>query len=327
MTSTIPLQKSVSLGKIPFNKEIVLSEINKKGSYTTDECIIKKWEGDEQNAQMYIANMKYEDLTFIGILNGLFERDGYCLNEFPNGDLYFGYYSSDIKSKHGLYTFNPQITETSISQEMYFGYWQDDQRQGRGINLWVNQPSNINLFHDFDLLNLNAVIGEFDKGKPKKATILSKEGNDYYCYHGTFTANGAKSGNKCFYYSASQEKLLFGEFAVNKFEGGFCALFNDDGEIVEISKLEKGKVYKESEINENEVKSKKEIMTNFRNISLGKDYFEQLIYCFQVVLNFRDKYMIDIDILNSEKYLDIMSISFSYLKVGIYRDIEKYLKY
>ena len=37
--------------------------------------------------------------------------------------------------------------------------------------------------------------------------------------------------------------------------------------------------------------------------------------------------MIDIDILNSEKYLDIMSISFSYLKVGIYRDIEKYLKY
>ena len=178
-----------------------------------------------------------------------------------------------------------------------------------------------------DLLNLNAVIGEFEKGKPKKATILSKDGNDYYCYHGTFTSNGAKAGNKFFYYSATQEKLLFGEFAVNKFEGGFCALFNDDGEIMEISKLEKGKVYKENEINENEVKSKKEIMTNFRNIILGKDYFEQLIHCFQVVLNFRDKYMIDMDILNSEKYIDIMSISLSYLKVGIYKDIEKYLKY
>ena len=91
MSTTNPLQKSLSLGKILFNKQTVLNDINHKGEYTTDECKIKKWEGDEQNAQMFIANMKYEDLTFIGILNGLFERDGYCLNEYPNGDLYYSY--------------------------------------------------------------------------------------------------------------------------------------------------------------------------------------------------------------------------------------------
>ena len=68
-------------------------------------------------------------------------------------------------------------------------------------------------------------------------------------------------------------------------------------------------------------------MTNFRNIILGKDYFEQLINVFKKILSFRDKYMVDVDILNSEKYLDIMNLSFSYLKVSIYKDIEKFLKY
>ena len=325
--STKQFQKIPTSDKIPFNKQDVLNSINQYGQYKNSSCIIKKWEGEEMNAQMYIAKMNYSNLNFIGILNGLFEREGYCLNEYKNGDLYFGYYSDDIRAKHGLYTFKPEIKEDIISQEMYFGYWQDDQRQGRGINLWVSQPKNIKLFSDFDSLNLNAVIGEFDKGKPKKATMLSKDNNDYYCYHGTFTSNGSKAGNKCFYYSSTQERLLFGEFSVNKFDKGYNCFFDDEGFINSFSKFDKGKIIMENDIDEKEVNDKKNIMTNFRNIILGKDYFEQLINVFKKILSFRDKYMVDVDILNSEKYLDIMNLSFSYLKVSIYKDIEKFLKY
>ena len=58
---------------------------------------------------------------------------------------------------------------------------------------------------------------------------------------------------------------------------------------------------------------------------MSKDYFGILYNVFKNVIIFKNKNMNDINIFNSEKYLDLMEIAASYNQVSIFKDIEKYL--
>ena len=58
---------------------------------------------------------------------------------------------------------------------------------------------------------------------------------------------------------------------------------------------------------------------------MGKDYFGDIYNCFNKVYYFKNNEMNNIDILNSDKYLDIMTTAISYNKVTIFNDIEKFV--
>ena len=101
--------KPIKSNKLFFDKLSIIREIEKKGEYKESENIIKKWEGDEEKSNMYYGKIKNENSNFLGILNENFEREGYCINNYSNGDLYFGYYSQDLRDKHGFYEFKLEI--------------------------------------------------------------------------------------------------------------------------------------------------------------------------------------------------------------------------
>ena len=58
---------------------------------------------------------------------------------------------------------------------------------------------------------------------------------------------------------------------------------------------------------------------------MSKDYFGDLYNIFQDIINFKNENMNDINIFNSDKYLDLMEIGTSYNQVSIFKDVEKYI--
>ena len=58
---------------------------------------------------------------------------------------------------------------------------------------------------------------------------------------------------------------------------------------------------------------------------MEKDYFGELYNIFGNAYNFKKNEMNNIDILNNDKYLDIMTAAISYNKVTIFNDIEKFV--
>ena len=66
-------------------------------------------------------------------------------------------------------------------------------------------------------------------------------------------------------------------------------------------------------------------MFNFRNIIMSKDYFGDIYKEFGEVIKFRDNDMNNLEILNSDRYIDIMKAVVGYNKISIFRDIEKYV--
>lgn len=318
---------SKDMEKIIYDKLAILKDIEKKGKYQDKDSIIKKWEEEDDTSNMFVVQNGGNSLPFLGVVNGMFQREGYAVNNYPNGDNYFGYYSEDERNKHGLYSFNPTKNKEFINSEYYFGLWKDDLRDGHGIYLWLTESSLIQPFTDFDNANFKAYVGIIEQDNFTKGTLLTKENNIYYVYHGTFSKTGKKEGEKCFYYSASLERLLYGTFVNNYFKGGYIANFNDEGNILQILKYSKGKVILNTQIDKNELDEVYPILFNFRNIIMSKDYFGEIYNEFAKVISFKKKYMKGVDILNSDKYIDIMNSTFAYNKISIFKDIEKAVEY
>ena len=67
-------------------------------------------------------------------------------------------------------------------------------------------------------------------------------------------------------------------------------------------------------------------MLTFRNVIMSKDYFGILYDIFKNAINFKNDNMNDIELFNSDKYIDLMDIAASYNQASIFKDIEKYLK-
>ena len=112
--------KPIKSNKLLFDKTSIIREIERKGEYKESENIIKKFEGDEEKSNMFYGKIKNENSTFLGILNDLFEREGYCINNYSNDDSYFGYYSQDVRDKHGFYEFKPEIKKKNQKARILF---------------------------------------------------------------------------------------------------------------------------------------------------------------------------------------------------------------
>ena len=310
--------------------------VNKK--YQINNTTIIRWE-DEMNpdTKMYVLKNKFNNLPFIGVVNYDFKREGYCVNKYLNGDEYFGNYSNDLRNRQGIYIYKPKYeTGKIILRQYYFGLWENDLKQGRGIYVWLKEDKNnsknsynnksYNPFNNFDKANFDAYVGNFDKNKFTKGTLLKKEGDNYFVFHGWFL-NSKKNGKNCFYYSAKLEEILYGTFKDDKFIEGFVGKFDDNGDLKNLIKYKNKSIIEKDkfEPSDDEKEVAKKILT-FRNIIMSQDYFGILYDKFKDAIDFKNANMNNVELFNSYLYLDLLDIAASYNQVSIFKDIEKHLK-
>ena len=321
------LQVPQNQTKIIFDKLAIFKSLEKKGEYKDEKTksIIKKWEDNEVTSNMFILQIKNE-CPFLGVVNGMFEREGFGVNTYTNGDIYFGYFSDDERNKHGIYQYKPKIENNFIISEYYYGLWKDDLKNEHGIYLWLKEDKNIKPFSDFENSDFNAFVGNIEQDTFIKGTLLIKNGNNYFVYHGNFNKEGKKEGDLCFFYCAQKELLLYGSFENDIFMSGHLATFSDEGNILNICKYNQGEIIQRNNINQIEIDIIEKLLFNFRNVIMSKDYFGEIYKEFGQAINFRDKNMNNIEILNSDKYIDIMNAVIGYNKITIFKDIEKYVE-
>ena len=104
------------------------------------------------------------------------------------------------------------------------------------------------------------------------------------------------------------------------------AIFSNDGNIIKMLKYIKGKFFDKKDINQIEMEIVEKILFNFRNVIMIKDYFGDLYKEFGHVIDFRDKNMNNLEILNWNKYIDIIDAAIWYNKITIFNDIERYVE-
>jgi len=321
------MKETQEQNKIIFDKAIIFKSLDKFGEYKNEKLktTIKKWEDDDITSNMFIIKID-GDCQFLGVINGLFEREGFGVNTYSNGDYYFGYFSENERNKHGIYSFKPKIENDLILSEYYYGSWKDNFKDGYGIYLWLKENKTTKPFSDFSNASFKAYIGNITRDAFTKGTLLIKSDNNYFVYHGTFNSEGKKQGDLSFFYSAQKELLLYGSFENDNFISGFVSSFNDEGIIIKICKYNNGELIERKDINPLEIEIIEKILFNFRNIIMSKDYFGDVYKEFGNAVKFKEKHMINLDILNSDKYIDIMNAVVRYNKITIFKDIEKYVE-
>jgi hypothetical protein len=327
MSSTSKKMKSTQNEIIELDKQIINAQILKTGKYEKNGALVRKWEG-ETDSDSYIAQITKSNMSFIGILNGKFEREGYGLNNFSNGDQYFGYFEHDLRSKHGIYFWADEKKGNYIHNEVYYGFWKDNKKDNHGLYLWMDEPENNK---EFDNANFDAFVGEIEEDKYKKGTYLSKKIDDYYLYHGNFDENGRKTDDNAFFYSSKFDRLLKGKIVNDNFENGYVAFFdsetgliNDlvyctfggDGDVTSIKRKD--------EIDEKEKETVEKEINDFRNVILEVDYFGNIYEKYKEIKEFIKEHMISLDVLDDkEKFPEIIKLCISYNYNNIYNDIEK----
>ena len=321
------MKESQEQNKIIFDKSLIFKSLDKFGEYKNEKLktTIKKWEDDDVTSNMFIIKIE-GDCSFLGVINGLFEREGFGVNTYSNGDYYFGYFSENERNKHGIYSYKPKIENNNILSEYYYGSWKDNYKDGYGIYLWLKENKSTKSFSDFSNSSFKAYIGNISRDVFTKGTLLIKSFDNYFVYHGTFNSEGKKHGDLSFFYSAQKELLLYGTFENDNFISGFISTFNDEGNLIKICKYNNGEMVEIKDINQIEIDIVEKIMFNFRNVIMSKDYFGDAYKEFGNVVKFKEKHMNNLDILNSDKYIDIMNAIVRYNKITIFKDIENYVE-
>ena len=317
------MKESQEQNKIILDKATIFKSLDKIGEYKNEKLkvTIKKWEDDDVTSNMFIIKTE-DDCPFLGVINGLFEREGFGINTYSNGDNYFGYFSENERNKHGIYSYKPKIENNQILREYYYGSWKDNYKDGYGIYLWLKENKDKTPFTDFSNSSFKAYVGNISRDVFIKGTLLIKSENNYFVYHGNFNPEGKKHGDLSFFYSAQKELLLYGSFENDNFISGFIANFDNDGNLIKICKYNQGQIIDKKNINSFEIETIEKIVFNFRNIIMAKDYFGDIYKEFGNVIKFKEKHMNNLDILNSDKYIDIMNAVVRYNKITIFKDIE-----
>ena len=317
------MQNFQNTSKIVFDKLEIFKSLAKKGEYKDEKTktLIKKWEDGEVTSNLFIIQIT-NGLPFLGVINGMFEREGFGVNTYKNGDIYFGYFSEDKRNKHGIYSYKPKIESNFISSEYYYGLWKDDYRNEYGVYLWLKENKNIISFSDFENAIFTAYVGNIDQDVFTKGTLLIKNENDNFIYHGSFNKEGKKEGDLCFFYSLKKNILIYGYFQNDIFISGHFATFNSEGNIINLCRCNQGKIVNRNENNQ-EVE---QILINFRKVIMSKDYFRNIYEVFGQAIKFRENNKNNIEIFNSGYYIDIINAAVGYNKISIFRNIEKKLK-
>ena len=325
MTKTVKesLDNYILLDKTKIN-----SSLETSGEYITDDIYIKKYKEDLN----YMASIKKEDLEYSGSLNSEFQRDGYGLEIYKNGDKYFGQYESDLRNENGIYYFCSTKNElnNNIKRECYLGQWKNNLKDKNGIYIWMEEPENNFLFEN---ANFDAYIGEFKEDKYIRGTYLTKINNEFLLYHGNFSKEGKKCDTNAYFFSSKKDTVFHGEVKNDSLIKGYLGFFEEDYE--DIKKMvycifnEDGSlndVIEENDIklNEDEINDEKKNLENFRSILFDGDYFGNIYNKFTKLKNKIDK------IGNLTKYLEndenieeIEKILNKYKKKNIYFNIEE----
>ena len=247
----------------------------------------------------------------------------------PDNEKYFGIYTDDLRSKHGLYQYPDKIDGDKIEREFFFGIFNNGEISDRGVYLWIKEDKNVSMFNSFEDADFSCFVGDLDKTHFIEGTYLTKKGEEYYVYHGKFNEKNEKDDEGAFYYNSEKDELLFGKVEKNKFVNSYLSVFDEDGNIkngIYVNFDKNGKIvdYKQKE----EMPDKSQIfdeMFDFRNKILDKDYFGEIFETFQATLEFMEK-EVTLDSFDSkEKFPKLINASFNFNKISIKEDIESVL--
>jgi hypothetical protein len=311
---------------IELNVFEIEESIKKDGKYEKDGIMLRKWEGEE-NSNHYITQINRENVTFVGVLNDNFQREGYGFNDFANGDKFFGYYRGDKRNTHGIYFWEPDRVDGILKKEVYYGFWKNNKKDNHGCYLWVEEEQGNK---DFEKTNFDTFIGLIDEDKYKRGTYLSKKEDNYYLYYGEFGENGKKTDNNAMFYS-STDRLIKGKIEDDEFKEGHIAIFDSEtGDLTDLmfctfgQKASVNSLKMEKDLDQELVKKIKEEMITFRNVILEEDYFGNVYSKYNEVKDFIKAHMNTLETLDDpEKYPEIISLCSGYNKLNIYADIEK----
>ena len=296
--------------------------------YKEDGVIIRKWEG-EANTKDFISEIKNNNIHFIGVLDSNLVKQGYGYMCLPNNEKYFGIYTDDLRSKHGLYQYPDKIEGDNIEREFFFGVFNKGEISNRGVYLWIKENKNVPMFNNFEEADFSCFVGDLDKTHFIEGTYLIKKGEEYYVYHGKFNEKNEKDGEGAFYYNSDKDELLFGKVEKNKFINSYLTSFDEEGNI-------KNGIYVNFDVNgkivdckqKEEIPDKSQIfdeMFDFRNQILEKDYFGEIFEIFKTTLEFI-KNEVTLDSFDSkEKFPKLINSSFNFNKISIKEDIESVL--
>ena len=318
------------------NKKFIIDE--KKGKilenllidkvFKEEGVIIRKWEG-EANTKDFISEIIKDGIHFIGVLDLNLVKQGYGYMCLPNNERYFGIYTDDLRSKHGLYQYPDKIDGNKIEREFFFGIFNNGEISDRGVYLWIKEDKDVPMFNNFEEADFSCFVGDLDKSRFIEGTYLTKKGEEYYVYHGKFNEKNEKDGENAFYYNSDKDELLFGKVEKNKYVNSYLSVFDEDGNIkngIYVNFDKKGKIidFKQKE----EMPDKSQIfdeMFDFRNKILDKDYFGEIFETFKSTLEFVEK-KVTLDSFDSkEKFPKLINISFNFNKISIKEDIESVL--
>ena len=312
---------------LELDKNIINSEIKKKKTYTNKNIQILKWESDFL-IDSYIAQIKKQNYSFLGILNGQFEREGFGINKFENGDLYFGYFENDQRNRHGIYFYSPQIKNKKIHEECYYGFWLNNHKNSHGIYLWIEEEENNDIF---DNANFDCFIGNVKDNHYGRGCYLSKIEDNYYLYYGNFDEDGKKNDNNALFYTSS-DKLIKGKIVNDNFIEGYVSFFDSEtGNMINFvyCKFDKdGSIIyliNDSDFGKNdEIEKIKKEMSLFRDVILEIDYFGDIYQKYKEIKKFVNENMNSVKRFNDkDKLKEMIELSVGYNSLDIYSKIEK----
>ena len=339
--------KEASSFFIDLDKKKIDDKIIKEGEYKTEEgdIFIKKWKiNKEENSNpskkksenKYLGFLKKEGFSYSGSLNEDFQRDGYGLEIFKNGDKFLGQFESDIRNAKGVYYFSPIKNEenengVNIQSECYLGEWKNNVKDKSGIYIWLDQQENK---YEYNNTNFEAYIGEYDEDKYIRGTYLTKLNNEYTVYHGNFSKEGKKNDNSAYYFSLKWNKMYHGKFVDDALESGYLCSFDEEGKnvinIIFCKFNDDGSVndvYEENQLNQEDIEKEKQYIAFLKNIMFEGDHFGKIYSIFYEIKNKIDNMDDMMKILeNEENIAEMDKILNKYNKENIYKEIEvKYL--
>jgi len=296
--------------------------------FKEEGVIIKKWEG-ERNTKDYISEIKKGDIHFIGILDSNLVKQGYGFMSLPNNEKYFGVYTDDLRSKHGLYQYPDKIEGDKIEREFFFGVFNEGKVDNRGVYLWIKEKKDVPMFNNFEEADFSCFVGDLDSNHFINGTYMTKKGEKYYVYYGSFNEQNEKEGDGVFYYNSEKDELMYGKVEKNKFINSYMSVFDDEGNIkngIFVNFDDKGKIsdYKQKE----EMPDKSGIfdqMFDFRNIILDKDYFGEVFNTFKDTMKFIASDVNFESFDSQDKFSKLINVSFNFNKISIKEDIDKVL--
>ncbi len=327
--------KETSNECIELDKIKIDDQISSTGEYFSDGVYIKKWkllnQNGEENTSKYISILEKNGSKYSGTLDHQFQRDGYGLEIYKNGDKYFGQFNSDLRNGNGIYYFSSVKSDENsenVQTECYLGNWKNNVKDKMGIYIWMDQPENN---YQYENANFDAYVGEFEDEKYLRGTYLTKINNDFYLYHGNFDKEGKKSDKDSYFYSSKTNKIFHGEINKDLLVCGYMGTFDEDGEnVIELvycilnNDGSVNDIIMEKQLNEEDIEDEKKKMVAFRNIIFDEDYFGKIYNKFSRIKIKIERLGDVVRILEREEYIkEIDKILNKYMKKNIYKNIEE----